>query len=138
MTDIAVIAVISVVVLSLIAGGLLLLRSPDVRRGYLATIRAIRWWMWPVAVAHVLLILFSLNLLLTAVPVLQLGWWMLLGGSGNVALGQTGRDGSLWQFIAIAVPLAVLLQILISPTTKSSFSDLGASSIRGGSGFVAR
>jgi hypothetical protein len=41
-------------------------------------------------------------------PALRLGWWKLLGGSGNVVLGQTSQHGVGWRLTAVAMPLFLL------------------------------
>ncbi|WP_163711518.1 hypothetical protein [Mycobacterium timonense] len=107
MTEIVVSAVIGLVVLSMVLGAVLLIRDSRSRRGYSATLMAIRWWMWPAGFANVILVVAVMSLLWIALPSLRFGWWMLLGGSGNVSLGQTGRSEAIWQAIAWAVPLGL-------------------------------
>lgn len=111
MLEIAVAVAVGLTLFSVALGGVLLVRSPDRRRGYATTLRSIKWWMWPSAFAHVCALLAALQLLLTAVAPLRVGWWMMLGGSGNILLGQTGRAGTGWHVLALVMPLALLVLI---------------------------
>lgn len=104
-------AVVVAVALSLVIAAVRLARDDSVRQEYVVTVRAVRWWMLPAAVGHIAVILAVATLLLMAVPPLRVGWWMLLGGHGNIALGQTGRDGPWWHLIAMVIPLLVLVLI---------------------------
>lgn len=114
MLDVLVAVVVSFVVVSLVAGFVRLARDDDARRDYTATLRAIRWWMWPAALLHIVILAVIMVGLVTAVSPLGFGWWQLLGGSGNIALGQTGRDGEWWHLLALSIPivLAVLVPYL--------------------------
>ncbi|WP_305091393.1 hypothetical protein [Prescottella sp. R16] len=88
-----------------------LIRSPRTRADYLATVRALRWWMIPGALAQITLVVTAFWATTTLLPVTRFGWWTALGGSGNIAFGQSGRDGIGWTLVAVAVP--VLLVVLI-------------------------
>ncbi|WBP93208.1 hypothetical protein O6072_18395 [Mycolicibacterium neoaurum] len=111
LSDILVALVIGFVVVTLTAAFLRLSRDGDARRDYTATLRAVRWWMWPAALAHIVVLVVSIVGLVSAVPVLGFGWWQLLGGSGNIALGQTGRDGQWWNLLALCIPIALMVLV---------------------------
>jgi len=68
--------------------------------------------MVPTGIAD-LAVVFLLGALMIASPVLRFGWWHLLGGSGNVLLGQTSYSGVWWRVATFALPLALLLVIPI-------------------------
>lgn len=107
MTDVVVAVVVGLVIGVLAIGAVRLGRDADARTDYVATLRAIRWWMWPAAVVHIACIVGVVVFLLQTFPSLRLGWWMMLGGSGNIALGQTGRAGAWWNVVALAIPVSV-------------------------------
>ncbi len=109
--EIAVTVVVGLTLFSLVLGAVILVRNPDSRRGYVKTVRSIRWWMLPTAVCHVCVLVTMLGLILNTVPPLRFGWWMLLGGSGNLLLGQTGREGTGWHVLALAMPVALFALI---------------------------
>lgn len=111
MKSVAVVVVMGIAVLSLVRSAAFLVRRDDDRREYVTTLRAIRWWMWPLAFAHIVGLLALVWLLLTAIPPLRIGWWMLLGGSGNILLGQTDRHGGAWQVLTWGFPLALVILI---------------------------
>lgn len=100
-----VVVVLGAVALMLGAASHQLMRDITARRAYFATLRALRWWMLPAAAGQIAGLVAVSVLLLSLIPFLQFGWWMLLGGSGNVALGQTGRSGEWWQLVGLLVPL---------------------------------
>lgn len=78
----------------------------DTRR----TLAAIRWWHLLAALATFGAVV-ALFLVLVQVPGLDIGWWMLLGGTGNLLLGQTRYDGTGWRLAALAVPLAFAVAV---------------------------
>ncbi|MDT0223941.1 hypothetical protein [Gordonia sp. AC31] len=105
----AALAVIAVMVSSLVVT-LYQHRDSRLRADYIAVIRAIRWWMIPAALAQLATVALVMILLLK-IPVLQYGWWNLLGGQGNAALGQTGYSGSLWTAVSVALPVMLFLAL---------------------------
>lgn len=109
MLDIIVIVVMCAIGLMLGLTTYQVIRYRDIRRGYAATLRAMRWWMVPAAICHIAVLATVIVILLQAIPPLRFGWWMALGGSGNIALGQTGRPGAWWNTVAVGVPLRLLL-----------------------------
>jgi hypothetical protein len=122
MTDVLVAIVLCAVGMLLASATWRLLRDGDVRGHYLATVRAIRWWMLPTAIGHIVCVIAIVMLLLLAVPILGVGWWMVLGGIGNVALGQTGHTGGPWQIIGFVVPLWIFLLVpLLAHGEEMSF-----------------
>ena len=86
-------------------------RDPQHRREYSETVRSLRWWMVPAGLAHLVAVGAAAVLLLTLVPPLRYGWWSLIGGSGNVLLGQTGNSGTLWRLVGIALPLILVVVV---------------------------
>ena len=86
-------------------------RNPQHRREYSETVRSLRWWMVPAGLAHLVAVGATAVLLLTLVPPLRYGWWSLIGGSGNVLLGQTGHSGTLWRLVGIALPLILVVVV---------------------------
>lgn len=111
MSDVLAALVIGLVVVTLTAAIFRLVRDGDARRDYTAPLRAVRWWMWPAALLHIIALVVTVVGLVSTVPVLGFGWWQLLGGSGNIALGQTGRDGEWWRFLAHCVPIVLMLLV---------------------------
>jgi hypothetical protein len=85
-----------------------LARTKHLRDDYRQTVRAIRWWMIPAALAQLLVVVATM-LALAKLPFLSFGWWRLLGGTGNIALGQTHQPGLIWRVLAFAVPIAVVV-----------------------------
>jgi hypothetical protein len=78
--------------------------------------------MLPTAIGHIVCVIAIMMLLLLAVPILGVGWWMLLGGAGNVALGQTGHTGGSWQITGRVVPLWIFLLVpLLAHGEEMSF-----------------
>lgn len=107
-------AVGAAVVVLLVVGSLTLeivrlIRSAESRGRYLATFRAVRWWMVPAGIAQLALVYGVMFALTSVAPALWFGWWALLGGGGNIMLGQTGREGLWWQMAAFAVPLSLIV-----------------------------
>ncbi len=86
-------------------------RDPQHRREYSETVRSLRWWMVPAGLAHLVAVGATAVLLLTLVPPLRYGWWSLIGGSGNVLLGQTGNSGTLWRLVGIVLPLILVVVV---------------------------
>jgi hypothetical protein len=136
MTDVLVVIVLSAVGMLLASATWQLLRDRHVRGHYLATVRAIRWWMLPMAIGHVVGVVAIMMLLLQVIPILGAGWWMLLGGSGNVALGQTGHTGGGWRIVGLVVPLWIFLLVpLLAYWEEMSFRY---GSERGSNGRILR
>lgn len=109
----------SIAVLLLIAASigrsLLSLRAGPAREDYLRVVRAVRWWMVPLAVVSLTTCLSVCLLLLAYGPAwLGWGWWSALGGKGNVNLGQTGNEGLLWSLTGWLIPagLAAVVPLL--------------------------
>lgn len=69
--------------------------------------------MVPTGIADLVVVFLVLGALMVASPVLRFGWWHLLGGAGNVLLGQTNYSGVWWRVAKFALPLALLLVIPI-------------------------
>lgn len=113
MSDVLVVIVLCAVGMLLVMSSSRLLRDAEVRGNYLETVRALRWWMLPTAIGQVGCVLAIVMLLLQAVPILGVGWWMLLGGVGNIALGQTGHTGGWWQIVGLVVPLWIFFLVPI-------------------------
>lgn len=88
-----------------------LIRSPETRADYSTTVRALRWWMIPGAIAQVTLVAAAFWAVTTVAPITRFGWWSAVGGSGNIAFGQTGRDGIGWTLTAVAIPAILVLLI---------------------------
>lgn len=105
--------VIGVVALSALYTLRKLVTSPQLRADYLLTVRAIRWWMVPGAILNLTVVILVFNGLAWLAPWLWWGWWKLLGGSGNVWVGQTNNVGLGWQIMALAIPLALFLALPI-------------------------
>ncbi|WFR71072.1 hypothetical protein P9209_17040 [Prescottella defluvii] len=55
-------------------------------------------------------------------PFTRFGWWVALGGTGNISLGQTGKDGMGWTMLGVAVPLGLALLVPYSLTMRSAYS----------------
>lgn len=122
MTDVMVVIVMCAVAMSLAVATWRMVRDAGVRTSYLVTVRALRWWMLPTAIGHIVYLIAVVTLLLRASPILGVGWWMLLGGSGNVALGQTNHTGGPWQIIGLVVPLWIFVLIpLLAHGEEMSF-----------------
>lgn len=64
------------------------LRDAEERRRYRAVIRQLRWWMVPV-VLLLLTVVLGVYLWLARVAVFRLSWWTALGGAGNPVLAHT-------------------------------------------------
>ncbi|MEV0947688.1 hypothetical protein [Rhodococcus sp. NPDC049939] len=103
-----------------------LARNSVHRADYVGTVRAIRWWMVPGAIAQLTLVGTTFWALTTFVPFTRFGWWIALGGSGNVALGQTGKDGIGWMLLAVAIPLGVTLLIPLFAVNEERMFRAGA------------
>lgn len=86
-------------------------RDPQHRREYSETVRALRWWMIPAGVVHLVAVGATAVLLQSLVPPLRYGWWSLIGGSGNVLIGQTSYNGTLWRLVGIVLPLTLVVLI---------------------------
>lgn len=111
MTEVIAIIVLGALVATLLATAWNLLRHPSRRESYVQTVTSVRVWMIPLAITGVLLVCATAVVLTRTWPVLGWGWWKLIGGSGNVALGQTAFGGPLWRCIALTTP--VLLALLV-------------------------
>ena len=108
----AVAAVVIIFVLAdLIRTAVRICRNPQHRREYSETVRSLRWWMVPAGLAHLAAVGATAVALLTLVPPLRYGWWSLIGGSGNVLLGQTGNSGTLWRLVGIVLPLILVVVV---------------------------
>lgn len=101
-------AIVGVVVVLLIRKSVVLTRSSRLRQQYAMTVRAIRPWMLLGAALNLSVVVLVMIGLGRVMPALWLGWWRLLGGSGNVMLGQTSEQGVGWRITAVAVPLFLL------------------------------
>jgi len=108
-------AIAAVVIILVLADFILtavrICRNPQHRREYIDTVRSIRWWMVPAGLAHLVAVGATAVLLFTLVPPLRYGWWSLLGGSGNVLLGQTGNSGTPWRLVGIILPLSLVVVV---------------------------
>jgi hypothetical protein len=108
-------AIAAVVIILVLADFILtavrICRNPQHRRTYSDTVRSIRWWMVPAGLAHLVAVGATAVLLFTLVPPLRYGWWSLLGGSGNVLLGQTGNSGTPWRLVGIILPLSLVVVV---------------------------
>ncbi len=87
--------------------------SPELRADYLTTLRAMRWWMIPAGVLNLSVVVAVFNGLVWLAPWSWFGWWKLLGGTGNIWVGQTGKVGLGWQIAAFAIPLCLFLALPI-------------------------
>lgn len=117
-------AIVIAVSLLLIAWNLSQAKHVRWRQDYISVLRALRWWMLPVAVV-VLAAVVGLTQLLWQVPALRIGWWSLVGGVGNVYLGQTSNDGVGWRIVAVAVPLLLLLILPVAALAEESLFRSG-------------
>ncbi len=81
-------------------------RNGDTRR----TLRAIRPWMLPAALGLISAVVAA-SVLLMQVPGFGTGWWGLLGGEGNVLVGQTGSTSPVLIALGVLVPLLLLFSI---------------------------
>jgi hypothetical protein len=91
------------------------LRAGPVREEYLRVVRAVRWWMAPLAVAGLVVVVAVYAVLATYGPAwMAWGWWSALGGQGNINLGQTGNEGLFWSVTGWLIPvgLAVVVPLL--------------------------
>ena len=86
-------------------------RDPQHRREYSETVRSLRWWMVPAGLAHLVTVGATAVLLQILIPPLRYGWWSLIGGSGNVLVGQTSNSGTLWRLVGIALPLSLVVLV---------------------------
>jgi hypothetical protein len=79
------------------------------RRTALAVAGGIRLrHLWPVPI--VLGLVVTASVLLLQVPGLDWGWWTVLGGEGNPALGSTSQtDGTVFEWLLPSVFLALLI-----------------------------
>ncbi|WP_430334204.1 hypothetical protein [Rhodococcus sp. ACT016] len=111
MGDIVSAIVLLAVVTSMVLSVRQLTRSTVRRAEYLATVRAIRWWMVPAAIVQLTLVATTFWALTVVAPFTRFGWWVALGGTGNISLGQTGKDGIGWTLLAVAVPLGLALLV---------------------------
>jgi hypothetical protein len=110
MATISTAVVVLLVVGSLTIEFVRLIRSTESRGQYLATVKAVRWWMVPAGITQLAVVLGVVYALTSVAPVLWFGWWALLGNSGaNIVLGQTGRDGFWWQLAALAIPISLMV-----------------------------
>ncbi len=108
--------VVAAIVIILVSADLIrtavrICRNPQHRREYSETVRSLRWWMVPAGMAHLVAVGATAVALLTLVPPLRYGWWSLIGGSGNVLLGQTGNSGTLWRLVGIVLPLILVVVV---------------------------
>lgn len=75
-----------------LGGSLHSLRVGPVREEYLRVVRAVRWWMVPLAVVGLVVVVAVYSVLIAHGPGwMAWGWWSALGGEGNVNLGQTSK-----------------------------------------------
>ncbi|MGO4202026.1 hypothetical protein AB4Z09_09755 [Rhodococcus sp. TAF43] len=111
MSDIVSVFVLALVVTSMGLTVKQLARSRARRATYLRTVRAIRWWMVPAAAMQLTVVAGTFWVLSEAVPILRFGWWSALGGSGNIALGQTDNSGFVWSALSLAIPAALVLLV---------------------------
>ncbi len=126
MGDIVSAIVLLVVVTSMVLSVRNLARGPERRAEYLQTVRALRWWMVPGAIAQITLVATTFWALTTLAPFTKFGWWVALGGSGNISLGQTGKDGIGWTMLAVAVPLCLMLLVPALAHNEESIFRSGA------------
>lgn len=82
--------------------------------------------MVPTGIADLVVVFLVLGALMVASPVLRFGWWHLLGGAGNVLLGQTNYSGVWWRVAKFALPLALLLVIPILAHGEEVHSGWGS------------
>ncbi|MFQ1003711.1 hypothetical protein [Modestobacter sp. SSW1-42] len=88
------------------------LQAGPVREEYLRVVRAMRWWMVPLAVAGLVVVVTVYAVLITYGPTwMAWGWWSALGGEGNVNLGQTGNEGLFWSVTGWLIPVGVALAV---------------------------
>jgi len=68
-------------------------------------LKAIRWWMVPLCLAH-LAVALLIALALWDLPVFSLGWYELVSGKpGNAILGQSEDDTTLARVLAVSLPM---------------------------------
>lgn len=87
------------------------------RRDLLELVRGLRWrHLWPVP--FVLLGVLVLAAVLLQIPLLDLGWWGLLGGVGNPVIGSTDQTAGTWLewlvptvFLTLLVPAVPLMAL---------------------------
>lgn len=118
--------VLLLVVTSMVMSVRQLNRSPARRAEYRATVRAVRWWMVPGALAQLSLVATTFWALTVLAPFTRFGWWAALGGTGNISLGQTGKDGIGWAMLAVAVPLGLTLLVPILAHNEEQMFRAGA------------
>ncbi|MFH5209214.1 hypothetical protein [Antrihabitans spumae] len=95
---------------------------------YRRTVRAIRPWMFLTTVVHIAVLLAAIVALLQ-VPFLSYGWWKLLGGDGNVLVGQTGFDGIGWQIASLVIPVGIFVLVPDLAYGEELMFRLGADSM---------
>lgn len=106
----------TIAVLALVVGGLSLTfvrttRDEQRRKEYLSTVRAIRWWMVPMGLLQLTLVLGAALGLTLLIPQLWWSWWRLFGGVGNIAFGQTDQPGLGWTIVGVIIPISVTLLV---------------------------
>jgi hypothetical protein len=85
-----------------------LITSKALHADYLATLRAVRWWMVPAGVLNLAVVLGMYAGLTWLAPWMTFGWYKFAGVNGNVWAGQTGNSGLGWQIAALGIPLVLL------------------------------
>jgi hypothetical protein len=111
MTKIIAAIVLALVVATLFTELVRVIRRTDIREDYARTIRSMRWWMLPAALGQLIVVGAVYFTIINLVPVLSWGWWRLVGGSGNILLGQTGQTGIGWKVIGLLLPVVALLAV---------------------------
>ncbi len=120
-------AAIGIVAVSTFATAGQLAASGQRRRNYVWTLRAVRWWMLPTALANLTVVLLALFGITSLAPWSWVGWWELLGGTNsNIWLGQTGRTGLRWQVAAFGIPLSLLFLLPMLAHVEETVFRLGS------------
>lgn len=111
MATVSTIAVLALVVVGLSLTFVRTARDKQRREEYLSTVRAIRWWMVPMGLLQLSLVLGAALSLAQLIPQLWWGWWRLFGGVGNIAFGQTDQPGLGWTIVGVIIPISVTLLV---------------------------
>lgn len=83
--------------------------SVEARARMLDIVRGLRWRHFARAVPVVTVIVATAWVLIQ-LPVLSFGWWTMIGGEGNPAVGVTARD---YGIVSVVIPLAFITLLIV-------------------------